>query len=199
MGLVVKGIEQINEGTYVAICTGVIDLGSQYNEFYKKSREEALIIWTLPYELIETESGEALPRQVSNSYSATLSGASRLRGVLEGWRGKAFTSDELKSFDLRNILGAPCLVTVKRVVGKTGREYTSVDNVAPLPKGTQLPALADEPILYDLSADWAFEEMQKLPVWIQNRIKTSEQYKAFASGGETPEYSTCDAPMPWGE
>lgn len=199
MSLVVKGIEQINEGTYVAVCTGVIDLGSQYNEFYKKSREEVLIIWTLPYELIETESSGALPRQVSNNYSATISGASRLRGALEGWRGKAFTSDELKSFDLRNILGAPCLVTVKRIVSKTGREYTSVDHVAPLPKGTPLPELSAEPILYDLSSDWAFDEMQKLPVWIQNRIKTSEQYRAFANGGEAQEYPTFDAPLPFDE
>lgn len=199
MGLVVKGTAQMVEGTYAAVCSGVIDIGTQLNEVYGKKRDEVLIIWTLPDELIEVE-GEMFPRQVNNTYSATISGASKLRALLEGWRGKRFTEEELKGFDLRNILGTCCLVTVKRCVSKAGKEYTSVESASRLPKGVQLAKVNVEPILYCIEDDWAFEELQRLPEWIQNRVKASEQYKAFVNGGEVPEEDpNFGAPMPWDE
>jgi len=199
MGLIVKGTAQLAEGTYAAVCTGVVDIGTQLNEFYGKKRDEVLIIWTLPDELIEVE-GEMLPRQVNNTYSATISGASRLRALLEGWRGKRFTNEELEGFDLRNILGTSCFVTVKRGVSKAGKEYINVESVSRFPKGVRPLDTGVEPILYCIEDDWAFEELQTLPEWIQNRVKASEQYKAFVNGGEVPEEDpNFGAPMPWDE
>ena len=100
-----KDFAPINEGTFVAVCYGVIDLGKQYNEKFGKSTDKVLIMWELPEEM---EEGQELPRTFSQRYTASLNAKSKLRKDLVAWRGREFTDAELAEFNLANILGVPC-------------------------------------------------------------------------------------------
>ena len=62
-------------------------------------------------ELIEI-GGEMVPRTISPRYTASLNVKSVLRRDLSAWRGRDFTQAELEEFNLRNIVGAPCLLQV---------------------------------------------------------------------------------------
>lgn len=116
-------------GTYSAICTGVIDLGTQESTFEGKTsaRRKVMLRWELS-ELMT----DGRPFTVSMRYTASLNEKATLRKHLEAWRGRPFTSEELASFDLARVLGQPCIITLV----KSG-EYTNVASVAKLMKGQQ--------------------------------------------------------------
>ena len=60
----------IEGGTYQGICIGVIDIGTQYNDYYQKEIRRVIFIWELPELRIEVEKdGEKLnlPRVISKT------------------------------------------------------------------------------------------------------------------------------------
>lgn len=205
MGLIVKepegsSIPPIEEGTYAAVCKSIIDLGDQWSEKYKKASAKVLFVWAIPEETIEIN-GETVPRTVSGTYSASLAEKSNLRKMLEGWRGRKFSPDELKGFDLRNVLNAPCLITIVHKPSADGtKTYTEVSAVTRLLKGMPAPACDMPTTLYSIEDDFTFEGMANLPEWVQNRIKASEQFKAFESGAnssaETSDFGTFEDMFP---
>ena len=98
--------------------------------------------------------------------------------MLENWRGRAFTQEEMDGFDLRNVLGKACMISVVHGTKSDGSPYAKVGSVSKMPKGMSVPQKTTNAlILFDLDAPDALENLQKLPEWVQNRIKESETYK----------------------
>ena len=54
----------IPAGTYLAVCSMMIDLGLQYNERFGNTSPKVLIGWEIPGETIEID-GEEKPRMIS--------------------------------------------------------------------------------------------------------------------------------------
>lgn len=139
------------EGTHVARCVQVIDLGTQTSTYYTNNdgsfqkTHKVLFGWELPSEL--NEEGE--PFLVFNRYTASLSTKANLRQHLESWRGRQFTEDELAGFELRKVLDVPCLINIShRKDGKA--TYADVKAVMALPKGQQPPPRHHKLIEFDL-------------------------------------------------
>lgn len=180
MSLTVNGesapsIAPVEEGTHLGVCSMLVDLGMQYSEVYKKSQRKVLIGWELPDETIEID-GEMKPRVLSKRYTANLSEKSNLRKDLASWRGRDFTPEELKAFDLKNIVGASCLLTV--IHSKNGEKtYANIQSVVKLPKGMAKQALSEPPVVFDLDTD-PLERVEDMPAWIAELIKKSETYQA---------------------
>src|SRR6056297_3019607 len=111
----------LGPGIYPAICTQLIDLGTQEDEYqgHKKVRKRCIIGWELVDELYEAD-GESKRMHFSQVYTQSLHPKATLRKHLSGWRGRDFTSEELEGFDSKNILGKSCmLVVVKTESGKS--------------------------------------------------------------------------------
>ena len=167
------GIQPIAEGTYLAICNMLVDLGLQFNETYKNSSRKVLIGWEIPDETYEYD-GETHRKTLSKRYTASLSERATLRQDLAAWRGRDFTQEELAAFDLRNIVGVSCLINVihKESNGKT---YANISSIMALPKGMKKAALNEPPIIFDLDTD-DLSVIDNLPAWIGEIIKKSETY-----------------------
>lgn len=169
-----SSIAPIEEGTHLGVCSMLIDLGMQYSEVYKKSSRKVLIGWEIPDETIEID-GETKPRTMSKRYTANLSEKSNLRKDLAAWRGRDFTAEELSAFDLRNIVGASCLITV--IHSKNGEKtYANIQSIVKLPKGMAKGNLSEPPVIFDLDTD-PIENVDNLPKWIAEIIKKSETYQ----------------------
>lgn len=181
-------IAPLEPGTYRAVCYGLIDIGLQYNEVYKSAANKVIIIWEIPDETIIID-GEEKPRVMSQTYTASLSERAALRRDLELWRGRKFTDEELAGFDLKSIVGAPCLLTVVHRENN-GRVYANIGAVAKLAKGMERPHGTIEPMVFNLDSD-PLEKMEQLPEWIQERIKKSVTYQDRLAGighGDDGEY-----------
>lgn len=180
MSLIIKssgGSKPLEPGTYTAVCYGLIDIGRQYSEQFGSSSPKVVIMWEIPDEKI-TIDGEEKSRVVSATYTMSLNEKANLRKVLAAWRGKDFTAEELKGFNLSSILGVPCLLNIARRES-TGKTF--VAGVMQPPKGTKKPKATMAPILFDLDND-PLEKIETLPAWIQDSIKKSETYKDRLAG-----------------
>lgn len=175
----------IPEDLHLAVCYGIWDIGTQFSERFGKSVHKIVIIWEIPGIRGEFErDGKkvSLPRVISKRFTLSLHEKSDLRKTLESWRGKGFTEEELKGFDLKKLLGAPCQITVKH--NKEGdKVYANVSAIVKAPGGTKLTP--ENPLTY-----FSFEEGGGVPTgtpqWIMDLIRHAEEYK----GGPHDEHNS---------
>lgn len=162
----------VEPGVYMAVCVGVIDLGEQYSEKFKKYSNDVRIVWELAGVTAEID-GEQKPRQLGRDFHIAVSKKSAIRSVLSSWNGRQYTDDEFRELDLFDQLGQPCQLNV--VLNDTG-EYANVDNVIPLPRGMPSPAASSALLRWDMD-QWSDEAFAELPEWAQEKIKKSTQYQ----------------------
>ena len=176
-----SSVPPMEAGTYPAVCVGIVDLGEQYSETFKKYSDKLLVIWEIPSQTIEIDGGDK-PRWLSKDFSASLNEKSNLYQTLVSWRGKAFTENELTEdetgfmqFSVLDMLGTGCFLQVI-VEEKDGNSYNRITSVIALPAGMPAPATETPLIAFDIDA-WDDEVFKSLPGWIQERIKKSTQYQ----------------------
>jgi hypothetical protein len=160
-------------GTHVARCIRLIDIGTQHGEYQGKAtvRKQIIVMWELPNETMD----DGKHYIASKFYTASLSEKATLRKDLESWRGRAFTDEELAGFDLKNILGKPCMLSI---VAKEGGNGTKVGGVMALPKGMQVPPHTNEPWAFDIDA-WDDERFQAMKDGIKKLIQGSDEFQAI--------------------
>ncbi len=176
-----SSVPPMEAGTYPAVCVGIVDLGEQYSETFKKYSDKLLIIWEIPSQTIEID-GEDKPRWLSKDFSASLHEKSGLHKMLVSWRGKAFTDKELTEdengfvqFSVLDMLGTGCFLQVI-VEEKESGSYNRITSVISLPAGMPTPTTETPLIAFDID-NWDDEVFKSLPEWIQERIKKSTQYQ----------------------
>lgn len=170
-----SSIAPIPQGTYLAVCYMLVDLGMQYSEAFKKSSRKVLIGWEVPEETI-TIDGEERPRNINKQYTASLNESASLRQDLAAWRGRDFTPEELEAFDLRNIVGTSCMINVVHKVKKDGKTFANIQSIMALPKGMPKGELDQKPVIFDLDTA-EVEQVDGLPGWIADMIKKSSTYQ----------------------
>lgn len=188
MGLIVKdpgggdgNFEPIPEDLYPSVCYAVYDLGTQYNETWETYAHKVLLGFEIPSERIMIDrDGEQvnLPRAISERYTLSLHEKAKLRQVLEGWRGRAFTDDELAGFDLKNILGKTCQIQTVHVTTKKGRKVANIQAIVKAPKGVKLEPEND---LQWFSMEESLDIPPYTPDWIREIIMESKEWKQACS------------------
>lgn len=159
-------------GTHRAICTLIADMGVQKSERFKP-QHKVYIRWELPDETVEWQDRDGNkhkgPMVIGKTYTLSLGEKANLRADLESWRGRMFTKEELKGFDLQNILGKPCQVGVTHKTSGD-KTYANVSAVMGLSKGMQKPESSTIPVSYSID-EHDQEVFEKLPNWLQEAIK----------------------------
>ena len=159
--------EPVSEGLHYAICVWVFDLGTHYSEKFDKAAHNVNITWEIPGERIQVD-GEDKPRVISRKYTLSLHEKSALYKHLTGWRGKKFTDEELKGFELENLLGKPCQL---QVIHNNG--YANVDSVVSAPKGMAKPEPETDLLFFSIEDGKPIPE--GTPNWIKDIIMESEE------------------------
>ncbi len=130
--------KQVPPGNYIGRCFRIIDLGTQNTDYQGLQRSVRKVM--ISFELFgDDELGNALvmengaPLTISKRYTLSLSDKSALKSDLESWRGRAFTAEELKGFDLSKLLGVYCMVNTK-ADNREGKNYINIASLSPVPK-----------------------------------------------------------------
>lgn len=200
MGLTVKesggNYTPCPAGTHLAICVGIYDLGTQVTPFKDektgepKSAKQVFLQWELPTELMDDDR----PFMIGRFYTASLSEKANLRHDLESWRGRAFTAEELEGFDIRNVLGKCCMVSVIQYTKSDGTASSKVGNVMALPKGMQCPSPKNKPIVFDIDA-WDDAVYASLDEYWQKTIAGSAEGKAYLAKRPVPKATQQHQPI----
>ena len=146
--------KRVPVGVFAARCWSMVDLGTQRVEYQGdiKYQRKVQIGWEL---FGEDENGDPLvtddgrPMTISKRYTLSLSPKSRLRPDLEAWRGRPFSDDEVKGFDLKVLIGAACMLNITHTE-RNGKTYSNVASITPLPKAllATFHEIGNDPLLY---------------------------------------------------
>lgn len=186
-----------SEGTHLAICNMVVDLGLQVTswEGETKNTPQVYIRFELPHERIDYTDAAGVakegPMTVGRIYTNSLGKKANLRRDLESWRGRNFTATELEGFDLTTVAGAGCQVTIVHNK-KEDRTYANIASVAGWPKGMAQPQEPENPVIIydaDLSPSLGFDE---LPEWLQSKVKERIVPTMPGDAGADPDGMTTD-------
>ena len=182
--------KRVPPGAYIGRCYSLIDLGTQISagKFGEKVQHKIKIGWELFGEeedgtpLTVVVDGKEMPMTISKSYTVSLHEKASLRKDLAAWRGKDFTEDEAKGFNVAKLLGVYCMVNVTHSESK-GKIYSNVSGLTPIPGALRnaKPAPVHTNITFDLDApdmvvfDAFHEKLQeaikKSPEWSRNQRK----------------------------
>ena len=191
--------EPVPSGLQHAVCYGLIDIGTQPQFGNYPSRRKTIMIWELPMIRGEFEKDgvkKSLPRAISEKFTASLSSKGNLRPFLESWRGREFTEDELKGFDLSKVVGANCYLNVIHKKGKgekANRTYSNIGSISPLPHGTKSIKPENPPVVFHMDDFKGLITIPDgIPEWIQALIKQSDEYQARNGQGHQPPPNTAD-------
>lgn len=168
-----KDWEPIPQGSHVARCVSVVDLGLQESTYQGDTtfKEKVYLGFEVPGVQVEWEKDgvkQSGPGLIGSTYTNSISDRAILGQHLVSWRGKAFTEAERKGFDLFNVLDVPCLISVthKQVVDKT---YANITAIISLPKGVDVPDRATDLLAYTPNDIEKAKNFDKLPEWLQKK------------------------------
>jgi hypothetical protein len=175
--------ELIPSGNYVARCYQMIEIGTVMENFPTgpKQQTKVRIGWELPTELrVFDEAKGEQPLVISNEYTLSMNEKSNLRKMLASWRGKDFTEEEAKCFDVTNLVGVPCFLNIIHKPKKTDPSsiYESIGSISALPKGfkPEPPVLKPFVLSYDSFDE---EKFNSLPDFIKQKMQGSLEYTAM--------------------
>jgi hypothetical protein len=160
-------------GSLPARCCHVIDLGTQPVEFQgeRKHVRKIAIAWQL-----EERRSDGTPFTLSRRFTASLHEKAALRAFLEAWRGRPFTPEELAGFNLRRLIGAPCLLNIVHAE-RSGNTFAEIRAIAPLPKGMTPPPDVADPIIFDIDDPDTWPAFDRLSKRQQEAIEASPEWK----------------------
>jgi len=173
-----QGFQPLDSGTYPARCYSMVHIGTITEEFNgeKKQLNKVRITWELPTELKEFKQDEGLkPYVLSKEFTLSLHEKATLRGFLKSWRGKDFTEDEAKAFDISKLIGVPCMLSVGHKESK-GKVYAEINSVSPLLKGYTMPEQINPS--FELNYDnFTLDAFKSLPEFIRKKMEGSLEFK----------------------
>jgi hypothetical protein len=117
------------EGLWQAVCVDVVDLGMQTSQWGESHRVQ--IRWQLEGD--DPKTGK--PYMAVRSFRLSLHEKSSLRPMLEAWRGRKFTPEELKGFDLEKLVGVACQVQIVHGITGQGGTFAQIQAVVPPARG----------------------------------------------------------------
>lgn len=162
------------EGTHFAVCDMVVDLGQQKTTYQgvESIKHQIYLRWQIPAERTEWTDADGNkqngPVVIGKTYTASLGEKANLRKDLQSWRSRAFTDEELKAFDVANLLGAPAMISIVHN-HKDGKTYANIGAIGKLPKGMEAPQVENGTTLYDPDNT---HTVDRLPKWLREKIDT---------------------------
>ena len=186
-------------GATVGVLFSAVDEGTQKVSWdgEEKWTPKVRLAFELPDQVIDgevTENGKTTkvtkPMVVSIELTRSLGERATLRKLLEQWRGQAFTSKELAAFNLKNLLGKACLLTLVHKTSQAGRQYCAIQGMAKLPKGMKAPAKTENGLVFYEIEQGEGGQFGELPEWLQEKIRSSKEFSAKSTapavaGGDT--------------
>jgi hypothetical protein len=188
-------------GTTMGVLVQLIDLGCQKTNWdgEEKWSPKVRLTFELPDQVIDgevVENGKTTkvtkPMMVSLELTRSLGERATLRKHLESWRGAAFTSKELASFSLKNLLGKAALLTLMHKTSQAGRQYCAINAISKLPKGMTAPKESvNSHVFYEIE-NGQNEVFAALPEWLQDKVRASKEFQ-MAAGKPTASKAELDA------
>lgn len=160
-------------------CVRIIDLGTQKSTFQgeTKFKRKVQLAFELPTVMRKfREDGPEEPAMISKRYTYSFDKKATLRKDLEAWRGRAFTEDEAKRFDIAKLAAAAALLNISR---SEDGQYDNIAGITGLPDGMTCPPQIIPSTVFSLQKEFFDQTVfDKLPKGTRATIAQSPEFKA---------------------
>ncbi len=182
-------------GNHLARLSSCIDLGHQSVDWKGETKimHKMVLTWELHGEdetggKLLTDDGK--PLIVSKRYTVSLGDQSTLRKDLESWSGKKMTTEDRKNFDMKNLLGKFCMLSV---VHSEDGKYANVSGISAVPTALRnsLPE-AINPVTHFWLQEFDQAKYDALPKYYKEKIAESSEWR----GKQKREQEDAANPMP---
>lgn len=186
--------KRVPPGVHIGRCYLLVDLGTQTTngEFGEKINHKIRLGWELFGEDEEGQpltidvDGKMMPLTITKTYTVSLHTKSSMRRDLASWRGKDFTEEEAKGFDVSKLINAWAMIncTTSETNGKT---YTNISGLTPLPGA--LKNSKPKPVHANIIFDLAKPDMTLFANFhekLQETIKLSPEWLAALGSAKAP-------------
>lgn len=166
-------------GVFLARCYQMVDIGTHTFNYMGSDKDVRKVY--LFWELLKDSSGQPVDGApiVFGSYTLSMHKKSKLRPLLEQWRGQPFTDQEASNFNLTSLLDKFC--TVQIVHSESGeRTYANVNTIM----ATKDKAEGVRPVLAFSVSEPDGQVMAQLPEWLQKKIEASHEYQKMMAEGD---------------
>lgn len=151
--------ERCPPGMHLARCYRIIDLGTQKTEYMGQAKflHKITFFWEVYAKDDEGNSlrlADGRPFSIFKNYTLSWSEKANLRIDLQNWRGKDFTQEEMRRFNLKNVLGVCCMLNVIEREGNDGGIFSNVKNITPVPsivKQAGIPEAVNKQEIFSLA------------------------------------------------
>lgn len=175
-----SNIAPVPAGTYLGICYGVYDIGTTTRQTNFQPRRKVLLTFELPHLRADFEQdGKKVnkARVISGSFTLSTDKKANLRKQLASWRGRDFTPDEAKRFEVANVCGHAALLSIVHNPSQDGsRIFANIASIMRPMQGTVVPPLENPKVVFDIPKTAPVVIPETIPQWIANQIKESMEY-----------------------
>lgn len=177
--------KRVPAGSHIARCFSIADLGTHTTngQYGETTNRKIRLAWEIFGEdenneplTIEVD-GKQMPMTINKTYTLSLGEKAALRKDLSAWRGRDFTPDELKAFDVSTVIGAYAMLNVT-ISESNGKTYSNVAGISPLHKSMAKPNPVHANQLFDLDNP-DMKVFNSFYESLQDYIKESPEWKAF--------------------
>jgi hypothetical protein len=200
-----REFERCPAGMHLARCYSIVDLGTQKNEYMGEVKflHKIQISWEIHG---TDDSGQPLrmndgrPYGVFKNYTHSWSEKANLRLDLQSWRGKPFSPEEMRKFDLSKVLGQFCMLNIIERQSQNGKVYANINGVTPVPsviKQAGLPEGVNPTVMFNLKtpdmtvfegfSDYLKAKITASPEWAKLNLKpVGQEFSDEPVGDDIP-------------
>lgn len=198
-----NNFKTVPAGVFIGRCFELIDLGTQTNETGQYAGNRAHKI-KIGFELfgddedgspltVEVEGKGEMPLTIAKDYTMSLNPKANLRKELAAWRGKDFSDEEAKAFDVSKLIGVYAMVNVTHKTNAQGKERANISGLSPLPSALRSakPAPVHANRIFDLDTpdmdifatfyEYLQETIKKSPEWAAHLKPVKTQANSISS------------------
>ena len=196
--------KRVPAGSHIARCFSVADMGTHTTngQYGETTSRKIRLAWEIFGEdennepLVVDVDGVKMPMTINKTYTLSLGEKANLRKDLSAWRGRDFTIEELKAFDISSVIGVYCMLNVT-ISENNGKTYSNVSGISPLHKSMSKPASVHKNQIFDLDNP-DMTVFNSFFEGLQDYIKQTPEWAKFnnAAHGNEPRNVGSDAEDP---
>jgi hypothetical protein len=167
-------------GLHRAHCFGVVVLGTIDDSYMGKPKRSKKV--RLYFELAEekyTWNPEKGPECFTVEQDFTLSMASKanLRILIGGCYGAALTDEQASKFNIVNLIGCEMTLNLIKKTSSNGNDRMEIMSMTMLKDSEEIPPCTKEPLLFTFAPPFKQAAFDRLPQFLQEKIKSSDEYR----------------------
>ena len=190
--------KRVPAGSHIARCFSVADLGTHTTngQYGETTSRKIRLAWEIFGEYEDNQpltidvDGIKMPMTINKQYTLSLGEKASLRKDLSAWRGRDFTEEELRGFDISTVVGVYAMLNVT-LSENGGKTYSNVAGISPLHKSMTKPSGIHKNIVFDLDKP-DMEVFNGFHEKLQEYIKTSPEWLALSERETQEPLKTAD-------